>query len=157
MSKTTKGLRFVALFEGAKGLLSLSVGFGLHEFSGENVQPIFERLLQHLHLDPASHFPGVILQQANLLTHANLSLIALGALIYAIIRLIEAYGLWRGLLWTEWFALLSGAIYLPFELYEVVVHRNAFSVWVLLVNLVIVGYLYSLLQARRKANKNVLL
>lgn len=30
-----------------------------------------------------------------------------------------------GVRWTEWFALVSGAIYLPLELYEVIVHKNA--------------------------------
>lgn len=158
MSKASKGLKIVALFEGAKGLLSLIVGFGIHELSGQSVQPILERALRHLHLNPASHFPSLIIQQARLVTHSNLSLIALGALIYAIIRLVEAYGLWRGLLWTEWFALISGAIYLPFELYEVVVHRNGITVLVLLINIVIVWYLYSLLQARRlKTNQNTAL
>ncbi|MFQ3237579.1 MAG: uncharacterized membrane protein (DUF2068 family) [Paraglaciecola sp.] len=158
MSNIHKGLKIVALFEGAKGLLSLVVGFGIHELSGQNVQQILERGINHLHLNPASHLPNLMIQEAHRLTYSNLSLIALGALVYSIIRLVEAYGLWRGLLWTEWFALVSGAIYLPFELYELVVHRNILSVLVLLVNVAIVWYMYSILQVRRlKTNKNVLL
>ncbi len=31
--------------------------------------------------------------------------------------LLESYGLWFAKRWAEWFALLSGSVYLPVELY----------------------------------------
>jgi uncharacterized membrane protein (DUF2068 family) len=31
------------------------------------------------------------------------------------VRLLEAFGLWRGLRWGEWLGAVSGALYLPFE------------------------------------------
>ena len=40
------------------------------------------------------------------------------ALTYSAIRFTEAYGLWRERRWAEWLSAVSGAIYLPFEIYE---------------------------------------
>ncbi|WP_428036025.1 DUF2127 domain-containing protein [Amphritea sp.] len=149
MFDTANGLKVIALLEATKGVLSLLVGFGIHALAGDNIQQMLESLLSHLHLNPASHLPAILLHETTLLTPSNLTLIALGALIYAVVRLIEAYGLWHGLVWTEWFALLSGGIYLPFEIYELVVSRNLLSIAVLAVNLAIVWYMYSLLMRKK--------
>ena len=37
---------------------------------------------------------------------------------YSTARFVEAYGLWRRRSWAEWFAVISGGIYVPIELYE---------------------------------------
>lgn len=146
-----KWLKFIALFEAAKGLLSLLVGLGLHQLGSYRLQQMLVTALSHLHLNPGSQWPGVIQKQLGALDNNKLTLIALGALAYSIVRLIEAYGLWHEYVWTEWLALLSGAIYLPFEFYEAVVKHNAISFGMLLINVLVVLYLYWLLQARRNS------
>jgi len=142
MKSSRKGLKAVATIEASKGLISLLVGFGVHKLAGHNVQQMLESLLTHLHLNPANRLPGILLNDAAFFTSAKLTLIALGALVYAIVRFVEAYGLWRELVWIEWFALLSGGIYLPFEMYEVIKNTGAMSIAALIINLVIVLYLY---------------
>lgn len=154
MPNTKSGLKAVAILEASKGLISLIVGLGIHELAGKNIQKILESLLSQFHLNPASHFPSIILHEASFLTHSNLTLIALGAVFYSAIRLVEAYGLWNKFIWTEWFALLSGAIYLPFEIYEVIVHMGVLSVLVLLINMAIVWYMYSLLRGKPQQNED---
>tara|TARA_R110002050_G_scaffold9504_1_gene32948 strand:- start:90973 stop:91431 length:459 start_codon:yes stop_codon:yes gene_type:complete len=144
------GLKAVAILEASKGLISLFVGLGIHELAGENSQKMLESLLGHLHLNPASHLPSILLHETGLVNNSNLTLIALGAIVYSVVRLVEAYGLWNGLAWTEWFALLSGAIYLPFEIYEVIAHMGSVSIIVLSINVAIVWYMYSLLMGSRQ-------
>ncbi|KQB07264.1 DUF2127 domain-containing protein [Vibrio metoecus] len=150
MSEKHQGLKAVALLESTKGIISLLLGLGLHHFAGDSLQQLLLDLLQHLHLNPASYWPEKLLHQAGLLTHFNLNWVAAGALVYGAIRLIEAYGLWHNLLWTEWFALLSGAIYLPFELYELLTHPGWLSIATLLINLIIVFYMYRVVRAKPK-------
>lgn len=137
-----KGLKTVALLEASKGLISLLVGLGIHQLAGNNIQQLLESMLSHLHLNPASHLPGLFVHEARLITHANLMWIAIGAIVYALVRFVEAFGLWHEYRWTEWFALISGGIYLPFELYEVIAHLGPLSVGTLLINLIVVGYMY---------------
>lgn len=54
-------------------------------------------------------------------------------------RFIEAYALWGERRWAEWFAAVSGAIYVPFELYELLHRFSGLAVTALAVNLAVVG------------------
>ena len=65
----------------------------------------------------------------------------MAAMLYAIVRFAEAFGLWREQAWAEWFGIISGALYLPLEVYELTVRVSAIKVSILLVNLVVVGCL----------------
>ena len=81
----------------------------------------------------------------------TLKALAVGAAAYSIIRLVEAYGLWNERIWAEWFALISGALYVPFESYELVRRPTMVHLTVLLINLGIVFYmLYLRLSAHTK-------
>lgn len=146
------GLRAVASFEALKGLLVLLVSFGLFSLLHKDVADFAERLVHHLHLNPARHLSQVFLRAAQQVTDARLWALALGALAYSTIRFIEAYGLWNARVWAEWFALLSGVIYLPLEIYELVEKPSLFRWSVLLINVGIVSYmLYLRLAAARVA------
>ncbi len=52
------------------------------------------------------------------MTSENLDLWIGGTLVYSAIRFAEATGLWLEKQWAEWFALISGCLYLPIEIYE---------------------------------------
>jgi hypothetical protein len=52
----TRGLHIVALFEAAKGLLVLLVGFELLTFIHKDIHEAAMRLVKHIHLNPASHY-----------------------------------------------------------------------------------------------------
>ena len=65
---------------------------------------------------------------------------------------IEAYGLWRGYRWTEWFALLSGAIYMPFEVYEAFTHSSLISLLVLVINTFIILYMLKVVMKKHHAS-----
>lgn len=149
--RARNGLKLIAALEAFKGVISLLVGIGLHTLAGRNLQQIAETLVSHAHLNPASHIPGVFIHAASSFPVSDLSLMAVGALVYALVRLIEAYGLWHGLVWTEWFALGSGAIYIPLEIYEIFAHANIWSVAVFLVNVLIVWYMAKVLLQQKKA------
>jgi uncharacterized membrane protein (DUF2068 family) len=148
----SRGLRTVAMLEGAKGVVVLLAGFGLFSLAHRDVQRFAEILVAHGHLNPASRTPQVFIEFARRLDDARLWQLAAGAMAYSAVRLIEAYGLWYGRRWGEAFAAASGAVYVPFELRELVRRPSALSLALLAINLGIVGYmLYSL--RRRTAGR----
>src|SRR5205809_848404 len=108
-----KTLRTVALFETAKAVLALVAGFGLLSLGPRAIEQLVERLIEHSQLNPAAHYPRIFLAIAQQATSLHLWLIAAGAVVYSAVRLVEAYGLWYGRRWAEWFAAVSGAIYVP--------------------------------------------
>jgi len=147
----SSALRTVAVIEGAKGALVLLAGFGLLSLIHHDVQQFAERLMAHAHLNPAASYPRIFIDIASQLTDGRLALVAAGAAAYSAVRLIEAYGLWFARRWAEWFAALSGGIYVPFELYELVERVTWLSVGALVLNSVIVAtVLYGVLRADRK-------
>lgn len=149
--KQLRGLRIVALFEGAKGAIVLLTGFGILALIHEDVHHVAEQLVRLLHINPARHYPRIFIDAATHVTDLQLWGLALSALGYAIVRFVEAFGLWRRMPWAEWFGLLTGGMYIPLELFEVMRGATWPKITVLVVNLGVVAYLaYVLLQARRK-------
>lgn len=139
--KLTSGLRAVAIYEAAKGTLVLVAGLGLLSFMHQDLQTFAEHLVAHLHLNPARGYPRIFIHAAAQLTDAKLWMFAGFALIYVAVRWVEAYGLWLGRRWAEWFAVASGAIYVPVEVYEIAHGPNWTKIVLLVANVCIVAYL----------------
>lgn len=155
LMKLSGALRTIAVFETAKGALVLLVGFDLLSLVHHDIQQAVEHLLAHTHLNPASRYPHIFIDLANQLTNTRLLLIAAGAGVYSLARFIEAYGLWRARRWAQWFAAASGAIYVPFELFELYERVTWLSLGALTLNLAIVAFmLYHLFQAGDKKIAN---
>jgi uncharacterized membrane protein (DUF2068 family) len=137
----SRGLHVVALFEGVKGLLVLLVGFELLTYIHKDIHDAALRLVEHFHLNPASHYPRIFLDLTERINDTKLWSMAIAAMMYSVVRMIEAVGLWLRKAWAEWFAVLTGGMYIPIEIYEVA-HRVTWPrVTVLVVNLGIVSYL----------------
>ncbi len=137
--------------EAAKGLLVLISGSGLLLLVHRDAQAIAERLLLHLHLNPAHHYPHIFLQIATGASPGRLRLWALGAAVYAILRFVEAVGLWHAKRWAEWFGVLTGLLYVPFEILSFVRRPNMEAVVALLVSIGVILFLW--LRLRRHQNR----
>lgn len=140
------GLRLIAAFEAAKGLLVLAAGSGVLVALHSDVQAVAERLVLHLHLNPASRLPRIFLRLAAQTTSARLRWIAVGALLYALLRFAEAAGLWTGRRWAEWLGVWSGLVYVPFELRGMLLRPGLEPLTALVVNLAVVLYLFARLR-----------
>jgi uncharacterized membrane protein (DUF2068 family) len=140
-------IRAIALLEGAKGLLVLAAGTGLLYLVDKDVQSLAARLIAHLNLDPAHHYPGIFLKAADNATPERLRILAFGAFLYAAFRLVEGVGLWYRRRWAEWLAVLTGLFYVPFEI-AAFIHRPRYEpVLALVVNLAVVLFLAFRLKA----------
>jgi len=147
------GLRSVALFEAIKGVLVLAVGFGVWHLRHRDIDDIVDRIVNFFHLNPEGHLSNIFSKAAEHLTEKSLVLVALGALVYSLLRFAEAYGLWRARAWAEWFALISGTIYVPFEIHALFHHPNPIKWGILVVNILIVVYMAHLRMEASNARK----
>jgi len=153
VKKRAFGLRTIAVVEGVKGLVVLLAGSGALLLVNRDVQVLAERVVHHLHLDPARHFPAIFLRAASHSTNGRLKLLALGALVYSVMRFIEGYGLWNARRWAEWFAVATGVIYLPFEAFALLRRPGPEPFIALVINLAVVIYL--VLRIRREPRSSV--
>lgn len=137
------------MFEAAKGLLVLMVGFGLLSVVHQDVEQLAEELVGHFHLNPASRYPRIFLDVTSHLSDFRMWLLATFAFCYASLRLAEAYGLWRGRRWAEWLAVASGTIYVPIEFYELFTGLSWIKIATLTANIAIIAYLSRVLWRSR--------
>lgn len=144
----------MAAFEAAKGLIVLIAGFGLLSFLGRDAEHLAAQLVHRTHLNPAHHYPQIFLEAMAKLDDTRLWLLAGFAALYASVRFVEAYGLWHQRPWAEWFAAVSGGLYVPIEVYEILHHPTWIKGAALVLNLAIVAYLMRVLsQSRRQRTK----
>ncbi len=149
-----KALRPIAVFEAFKGAIVLIAGCGLLGFLDRDNEVFAEQLIRHLHLDPAQHYAQLFIMTMAQQTDSQLMALAGFAAIYAAVRFTEAYGLWYERRWAEWLAALSGGVYLPIEIYEIVHRATWIKCAALMLNVIVVAYMVWLLsqtQRRRAA------
>ena len=148
------GLRGIALFEATKGIAALAVGIWLLTLLHKDMQTVAMHLLHFLHrvlhLSPDGHLARSIMHGASRVTHGNLLVFAGLAFFYMTVRFTEATGLWLEKEWAEWFALISGAMYMPYEIYELIHHANLIKWAIFISNALVVWYMVWLLQTSHK-------
>src|SRR5262245_34826695 len=144
------GLRAVAAFEALKGTLALLAAGGLFYIIPRDARDIIIEIVGRLHLNAGKHYPNVFVRIIEDTSNAQLWAIACLVLVYAAVRFTEAYGLWRSRRWAEWLAAASGAIYVPFELYELARGLSWIKLGALAINLAIVAFMiYALRRSLR--------
>jgi uncharacterized membrane protein (DUF2068 family) len=134
-------LRAIASFELAKGLVVLLAAVGALSLVHRDAWDVAGSFLHFLHIGRHHHYVDVFLKLADSVTDEKLWLVAAGCVAYSIIRFIEAYGLWNARGWAEWFAFAAGAVYLPFEVVELIRRVTMIRLGILVVNLVVVFYM----------------
>lgn len=149
MKAALTSVRLVAIFEALKGLIVVLAGFGLLSMVHADAEQVAEHLVRHLHLDAARHYPSIFIQAARRLNDVHLWWLALAAAAYASIRFAEAAGLWFEKAWAEWLAAISGAFYLPFEIYELSRGVTWLRLATFIANVLVVAVMVYALRARR--------
>jgi uncharacterized membrane protein (DUF2068 family) len=145
-----KGLRAIALFEAAKGLLVLLAGLGALGLLHRDLEDVAHNLLQLLRLNPSARYPQIFLEKVSHVTHGQLWWTAYGAAVYSTFRLAEAYGLWYERTWAEWLAVVSGLLPLQFEIVGLFRHPTMFRTCLLLLNILVVFYVAAVMVLSRQ-------
>jgi uncharacterized membrane protein (DUF2068 family) len=138
-----RGLRTIACVELIKGVVVLICAVAVIALLKRDfdLEEAAQNLLYMLQIDPEKRLSLLFVDAAGRVQDSNLMLIGAAASLYGLMRFVEGYGLWRKRVWAEWFALLSGLVYLPLEIRELLHGSTVFKWLVLVTNIVIVGYI----------------
>lgn len=147
---SSKAIRVIAAIEAFKGLVVLAAASGLLALLHHDLHRLAGALIAHAHLNPASQYPKIFLEAAAGVTDLRLWQLAAGATAYAVLRLVEAYGLFKQRAWAEVLAATSGAVYVPFELMELVSRPSLLAALLLALNLAVVAVMVRALRSRRR-------
>lgn len=143
-------IKIVAMFEAFKGLVAIAAASGVLLLLHRDLHELAIRLVEHAHLNPAAKYPSIFIEATTHLQNRRLTLLAIGAAAYSLIRFIEAYGLFRAAAWAEIFAAASGSIYVPFEIAKLLHRFDWLSVAALILNIGVVATMVWALSQRKK-------
>lgn len=142
-------LRGIALFEAAKGLLALAAAGGLVSLWHTDLHSAADAFLMRHGIDPQQHYTRLFIESLARATNHHVGGLVSFALGYACVRLLEAYGLWRGKHWAEWFAVVAAGLYLPLEFQHLVRHGSWLTAGVIWINILMLVYMARLLIKQR--------
>ena len=150
----SKGLKTIACLKALRGTIALTIGAGfiaiytnLEALTWIDHQVLRSYSAQEpLVQNTVKWFSGFSEQQV--LIFGMLTL-ALGTL-----RWVEAAGIWVNKNWAQWLAVLTGCIYIPFELHELIFRFNWPMMIILTINLLVVSYLLYVLSLKERFVNN---
>lgn len=143
-------MRFFALERVIRGLLIIAAAYGVWRFSANrgSIERAFDKDIPLL--KPLAKQIGWDLDHSRIvqsirhvftLKSTTLTWFAIGLLVYALIELVEAVGLWLGKRWGEYFAVVATSFGLPIEIYELTDRITAVRIGALVINVGLVLYL----------------
>lgn len=126
-----------------KATFALLVAFGLYQMRNQDLPEVLQKFLLFLHLDPARHMFVQLAEKLDTVTPKGMTHIAVGAIGYACMLLVQAGGLLFEVTWIYWFVIIEAGALLPLEILELAKGISILKVLLLLTNLGIVWYLYA--------------
>ena len=141
-TKRAPTLYFIIAIKLLKGLLLLLLALGVYHLSDENLPEEFRRLLTFLHIDPERKFFSDVAVHLAKITPTNVYWVAVGTALYSLFSLVEGVGLTFRIPWAGYMAIGESAFFIPIEIYELA-HKPSLTIFAILVlNVVIVWYLF---------------
>jgi uncharacterized membrane protein (DUF2068 family) len=143
-------LRLFALERFIRAAIFLVAGYLLWHFRGSQSSverrfnrelPVLRGLFRELGFNiDHSKLVGLLRHALTLSSH-TLTLLAAGAVLYAVIEVVEAVGLWQARRWGEYFAFVATSLGLPLEIYDLTRKVSWLPLVLLGLNLLLVVYL----------------
>lgn len=141
-------LLLIGLFKLLKGVLLVIVGIGALRLVHKDVAAVVMHWVDILRVDPENHFIHHIIERLIGIRVGQLRAISAGTFFYASILLTEGVGLLMRKHWAEYFTVISTAVFIPLEVYEIFHRFTLVKMGVLAVNVAIVWYLVNRIRRR---------
>ncbi len=100
-----------------------------------------ETLAEKFHWNIANSSTLATIQRVIQTDTKTLAWVSVGLLVYGILQLVEATGLWLLKRWGEYFAAVATALFMPLEVYEITEKVTWVRIGALVINIAAVVYL----------------
>jgi len=155
-------LYFIAICKMAKGAGLLLLAAGIYSMAGRDLQEDFGKFIEWVHLDPEHRFFRNVSDFLSTVTPGNVKVTALAFFLYGCFLTAGGVGLALRAKWAIWLTIGESAFFIPIEVFELTSrhtprldpadepqpHSHLFHhpkiglLLVLILNILIVGYLY---------------
>jgi uncharacterized membrane protein (DUF2068 family) len=135
------GLRLIIVWKCVKAAMMTALGIAALALVHSDLHALGADAVDWLGIDPARPSVERALAALTGLSPGRVAAIGGGALVYAAVLLIEAWGLHKRRTWAEWLTVILTSALIPVEIYELARHATLGKVIALIVNVAIVVYL----------------
>lgn len=143
-------LRVLAVERVVRALVLIASAYGVHRFASAQtaLRGVFGSWLPAAR--PLADRLGVDLDQSAIIRDATkalnagqgeLTLVAVGLLVYGLVEGVEGVGLWLGRRWAEYLTVIATAVFIPYEIYELTKTVTATKLVAFAINVAAVAYL----------------
>ena len=144
--RSRRVLRLIAAERIVRGLLLLAAGVYLLDHLGADLGKTADRIMRAVELDPKRPFLHRIVAYFHHLHASEVRVVAIGALGYGVLEIVEGTGLWLDQLWAEYLTVIATTLLIPVEIYELVRNPTVWKAGGIVVNIAIVVYLVHVLR-----------
>lgn len=134
-------LAWIAGFKLVKAFVLVAFAIGVHGLTHGEAQQRLVWWLGHNAMSPHAHLLQQLAEWLDGVEPSRIELAAAAAFFYAVLYAVEGWGLWRGKSWAIWVTVVATSLFVPFEIWAIVLHPTIVSVGALLFNLAILAYL----------------
>lgn len=143
-------LFLIALLKLFKAAVLIAVGIGALKFLHKDLSGTVLHWVQVLRVDPDNRYIHGALVRIFRVTPKQLRELSAGTFIYAALFLTEGTGLLLRKHWAEYFTIITTALFIPLEIYELLKHFTVTKLVVTAINVLIVWYLVARVRSRSK-------
>ena len=144
------GLTLIVIQKSVWAVVLLAISVALFGFHAQHVtQPFQAYFTGELSEDPHDLVATIMIHLVPNLSLTTELLLAVGAIIYAALEIVEAVGLWRLILWVELLTVFETSVFLPYEVWDMFHKLSILKVGSFIINVLIVWYLFTRYLRRR--------
>jgi uncharacterized membrane protein (DUF2068 family) len=143
-------LRFLAVERLVRGVFIILVAWAVWKFSNSQTSvqqlfnddlTLFRPIAQHYGFDIDHSAVVDSIQKTFQYKHSTLLITAVALVAYALIEIVEAFGLWAAKRWAEYLTVVATAAFLPLEIMELTHKVSGFKIATLALNVLAVLYI----------------
>jgi uncharacterized membrane protein (DUF2068 family) len=146
-------LLLIAVGKLLKAAFLLALAAAVLRLVHRDVEEVLHRWAREVHVDSASRLLSEAIAKVAGVSDRQLQVIALALFLYAALFAAEGVGLLLRKVWAEYLTVVSTALLLPIEVYELARHATLARAAILMVNLVILIYLIARLRSLWRERK----
>jgi uncharacterized membrane protein (DUF2068 family) len=132
----------IILIKLVKGLVFVALAICAYTLSDNDLPSEFRKILHWLKFNPEKKFFSDLALKIGTITEVNVLWVAAGTLLYSLFSLVEGVGLIFRVSWAGWMAIGESMFFIPIEIYELIRHPTYTVTGILILNIIIVVYLY---------------
>jgi uncharacterized membrane protein (DUF2068 family) len=134
-------LRFIILQKLILGPLEIALSLGILSLLNNDMEAFALGVAGFFNLDIDNLYVSAAIEKVGMMEDSTILGISIGMFLLGSLVLVEGWGLHLRRRWAEWLTVVATALFIPFEVYEIIVKVTPVKVGALVLNCAIVWYL----------------